>query len=104
MNNKGIVYISAPYSKGDIGRNILRVIQIADELIEMGYTPFIPHLNHLWHLISPKSWEFWMEYDLELLPRCDIVLRLDGDSDGGDREVRKAESLGLPVYYSLEEL
>ena len=104
MKNKEIVYLSAPYTKGDLAIYIRQVIQCADELLELGYIPFVPHLNHLWHLISPKSWDVWLELDMAFLPKCDKLLRLDGDSIGADGEVAYAEYLEIPVYYGIEEI
>ena len=39
-----------------------------------------------------------------LLARCDAVLRLPGASRGADRDVARAQALGLPVYHHIEEL
>jgi hypothetical protein len=39
-----------------------------------------------------------------LLQRCDAVLRLPGASRGADMDVASARALGLPVYFSLEEI
>jgi len=101
---KEIVYISAPYTLGDVAINVKRVLDTADRLLEMGYVPFIPYLTHFWHIVSPKPWEVWLEIDLRFLPLCDKVLRLDGTSKGSDREVTEAKKLGMPIYYSIEEL
>ena len=99
-----IVYISSPYTKGDVGTNVHRVIEIADKIVAIGHTPFVPHLTHLWHLVSPKPAEFWYEYDMAFLSFCDALLRVDGDSVGADNEVKQAKMWCIPIYYSLEEL
>lgn len=39
-----------------------------------------------------------------LLDRCDAVLRVGGASAGADNDVRVAQSRGLPVYHSLDEI
>lgn len=39
-----------------------------------------------------------------LLSHCGAVLRLKGESSGADRMVAVARGLGLPVYFSLEEI
>lgn len=39
-----------------------------------------------------------------LLGHCDAVLRIGGESGGADLMVEVARKLGLPVYYSLEEV
>jgi hypothetical protein len=98
------VYISAPYSKGDIVLNVRQVCLVANDLIKMGHIPYVPHLTMLWHLVSPKPYEDWIKLDVALLSRFDCVLRLAGDSKGADTEVEEALKLGIPVYYSLEEL
>lgn len=99
-----IVYISAPYTRGDISRNIRNACLAGNEILKMGAIPLVPHLSHLWHIISPKSYEEWMEIDLALLPRTDGVLRLPGKSEGADREVILAKKLGIPIYYSIQEI
>lgn len=44
MKEKEIVYISAPYTKGDVAQNVKRVLDVADKLLEMGYIPFVCRL------------------------------------------------------------
>jgi hypothetical protein len=96
------VYISAPYSNGDIVTNIRRAIEAADKLARQGHTPYIPHLSLLWHLVSPKDYDFWLDYDMRfIMDWADCILRLDGESKGADKEVELARKLYLPVYYSL---
>lgn len=95
-----MIYIAAPYSEPDPAVNTHGVLRIADALLENGFTPVIPHLNLLWHLFSPKPYETWLEYDRELLARCDAVLRVPGFSVGAARETRFAKSLNIPVIYS----
>jgi len=98
------VYVSAPYTNGDTVWNVRRAIDAGDKLVEMGHFPFIPHLSHFWHYVSPKSWEQWLEIDRAFIPVCDAVLRLTGESKGADIEVEEAKKLGIPIYYSLDEL
>lgn len=98
------VYIAAPYTKGDACLNVRAAIQAAEELIEAGHVPFVPHLTHLWHLIVPHGYEFWLEYDLVWLEVCDAVLRLPGESAGADVEVHVARKYGMPVFFSTEEV
>ena len=99
-----LIYISAPYSLGDVVTNVRFACEIGDKVLEKGYIPFIPHLSHFWHYLSPKSWEEWLRIDSAFIPRCDALLRINGESVGADKEVKLAKSLGIPVYYSLEEL
>jgi hypothetical protein len=97
------VYVSGPYSAHmvDGTRN---AILAAEELRKNKFLPFVPHLSLLWDLVCPSPYEEWIDYDLEWLRHCDILLRLPGESPGADREVILAHKLGIPVYYSVREV
>ena len=97
------VYIAGPYTKGDVGENVHTAIKVAEQVVNMGHTPFVPHLSHFWHLIRPRPYEFWLDYDLVWLRVCDVVLRYPGESLGADREVRVAEEAGIPVCHGIDE-
>ena len=99
-----LIYIASPYTKGDVVINVRRQIDTGDRILGMGHIPYVPNLTHFWHFVSPKAYEIWMDIDSEILKRCDAVLRLSGESKGADREVELAKSLGIPVYYSLEDI
>lgn len=98
------VYVAGPYSKGDVALNVRAAIDAANAVVELGHVPYIPHLTHFWHLVSPKPYEWWLEYDNVWLLECDVVLRIAGESTGADAEVKLAEERGIPVVYGLEEL
>ena len=91
------VFISGPYTKGDQAANTANAIRVGKRLREQGYVPVIPHLFHFAHFMSPADYDFWTEWDLDLLERCDWVYRLRGDSPGADREVERAIQLGKPI-------
>jgi hypothetical protein len=93
------IYVAGPYSKGDAEENVRNAIDVANQLADMGYAPFVPHLSHFWHMRRPRPYEFWLELDNAFLPHCDALLRLPGESNGSDAEVRLAESLGIPVHH-----
>jgi hypothetical protein len=99
------VYIASAYTKGDVAVNVRNVILVADVLVNRGHTPYIPHLTHFWHLLSPKKANFWYEYDNSFLDHwAECVLRLDNQSSGADNEVMRAKRLGIPVYFDIEGL
>ena len=98
------VYIAGPYTKGDVAVNIHTAIDYASRLMEAGFVPYIPHLTHFWHLVAPRDYEDWLEYDLEWLKSCDCLLRIPGESNGADLEAEYASEHGIPVYTSLEKL
>jgi hypothetical protein len=98
------VYVAGPYTKGDVAVNVRNALDAAGRLADLGLFPFVPHLSHFWHLVFPRPYEFWCELDNKFLPYCDIVLRIPGESSGADKEVELAETLGIPVYCSIEQL
>ncbi|MFH0938225.1 MAG: DUF4406 domain-containing protein [Planctomycetota bacterium] len=98
------VYIAAPYTHGDAVLNVRKAIETADELAIRGFTPFVPHLTHFWHLVLPHKIKFWYALDNEWLAACDVVLRLPGESFGANAEVQLAWALGKRVYFGMDEL
>ena len=99
FTERPLVYIAGPYSSPDPVWNTHNTIGIAGQLADEGLvTPVVPHLTLLWHAVQPRSIDFWYEYDLAVLARCDAVLRLPGASTGADRETDFAESLGIRVF------
>lgn len=98
------IYVAGPYTKGDPVLNTRAAIEVAETLAACGFVPFIPHLCHLWHLVAPHSIEFWYEWDMHWLSRCDALVRFPGESAGADREVVQAEAMGIPTFFSIEAL
>lgn len=96
---KTMVYVAGPYSLGDCVENTRLAIDAWKTLVAAGYIPLVPHLSLLCQLVYPMSQEFWYEYDLHLLERCDVMLRIPGISIGADIEADHAEKVGIPVFH-----
>jgi hypothetical protein len=92
------VYIASPYSKETEEENKKQVLQAAEVLANLGYCPFAPLLSYY----NPES--FWLIQSIEWVRRCDVLLRLSGESRNADQWVITANSHGIPVYYSIESL
>ena len=97
------VYVAGPYTQGDVGENVHKAIKEAQRLIDNGHVPFVPHLYHLWHLIIPGPYQQWIALDLEWLKACHALVRLPGDSAGGDKEVAFALERGIKVYFGIDD-
>ena len=110
------IYIAGPISNGGKIRDskmqelfVEDAIQAGIALLVMGHAPFIPHLNFYFEQ-KIKSWGFklthedYLKWDFEWVKQSDALLRLPGTSNGSDQEVQLAKELGIPVYYSLEEV
>ncbi len=97
------VYIAGPITKGDTVVNVRTAILAADRVLAAGHVPFVPHLYHFWHFLSPHSYDDWMRLDDEWLRMCEALIRLPGESAGSDIEVQVADGLGLPIFEGVDE-
>lgn len=98
-----LVYIASPYTLPEPIANTRRAIDAFNVLADAGYTPFVPHLTLLCQLVEPREPEWWYAHDLELLARCDILLRLPGESWGADQEVEFCRENGILVFKGTAE-
>lgn len=98
------VFISGPYTLGDVFENVANAIDAATQLLDAGLFPYVPHLTHFWHLQHQRDYEIWMELDEVWLRQCDYMLVLPGESRGVERELEVARQLGIPCFYGLKEL
>ena len=112
-----LVYVAGPISRGCIVTNCRLAFTTAVRLMAAGITPVVPHGSCFWgnaitaegafrpealpHGTAPED---WYEMDLELVRRCDAVLRLPGLSRGADLEVAEARERGVPVLYDVESV
>jgi len=102
--NKITVYIASPYTKGDIAVNVKRQLDCVDVLMDLGFVPYAPLYSHFQHLVHPRPYQDWIDIDLVWVEICDCLLRLPGDSSGADNEIKWAEDLRKPVFYSIDAL
>lgn len=98
-----VVYIAGPISKGDQETNVRTAIWYADRLADAGMSPIVPHLNYYWQALYHRSYESWMALDFALIVKCDLLLRIPGESSGADREVVFARGKGIPVFFTVED-
>ena len=98
------IYIASPYTVGDTAVNVKFQLDVANELMDLGFAPYVPLYSHFQHMAHPRPYEDWMQLDLAWIDSCDGLIRLGGPSPGGDREVEYALSKGINVFYSIENL
>lgn len=95
------VYVAGPYSS-DPNRGTQNAIDVARDLVAMKHVPFIPHLCHLWDFYRPEDYSYWIDYCIKWIERCDLLVRLPGDSKGADLEVERASELNKPIIHLVE--
>jgi len=105
------IYIASPYTNGDAAMNVKFQMEIADKLMDLGFFPFVPLYSHFQHMFRPRKYNEWLEVDYVWIAQCDGLIRFypiqNGvvlDSKGADLEEIEAKRLGIPIFYSIEEL
>ena len=108
-----LVFISGPFSAPDyfaVIENVRRAIRWGVAALDLGGIPVIPHLSMLFELEEERrrTANFWYDYSLEVLERCDILFLMPGwkRSRGARLERERAEDLKIPIawdYWSLRE-
>ncbi len=89
--------------------NIRQALEAAQLLRQMGFVPFVPHLSFFWDLVFPHGdgvnhdGNYWMEYDRDIIERCQAMFRLEGESKGADMETEWAREMQIPVFYRMED-
>jgi len=118
------VYIASPLSKGNYAWNVNYSVKVFTKLLdEKKCIPYTPLSSVLSDMICPIDYNGWLYYDLALLERFDILLRLNTKinkskigcnskntsynmkkSLGADREEKRFKDLDKPIVYSIKEL
>ena len=106
------VYIASPYSNGWQSAMVKLQIETADMLMDEGYYPYPPLLDHFQSMYNPRPERDWLDKDFVFLKCCDAVLRLrpvdkngkEIPSSGADEETALAVEEGIPVFESIEDL
>lgn len=100
-----IVYLSGPISAPTPDRveaNVRAAEAWVAPLVKAGFAYILPHASARCPGAFDIPHEKWMECDYELVAASGVVLRLPGESKGGDLEVAYAEKLGLPVVHAYQ--
>ena len=98
-----LVFVSGPYTIGDVAANVRNAMEAASQLIDKGHLVFVPHLFHFLHMHKPQPYVIWTAHDNAFLQHCNALVRLSGVSPGADDEVILARQWRIPVYSSVKE-
>lgn len=99
-----LIYIASPYTKGDPADNTAIQMEAAHAIMDLGHCPIAPLLSHFLHIHRRRPYQDWINMDLAMIPKMDVILRLEGESSGADGEVAAAERLGIPICFGWGEL
>lgn len=103
-----VIYIAGPFrgpNSWEIEENIRRAERLALDVWRLGAAAVCPHTNTRFFQGAAAD-EVWLDGDLAILAKCDGILMTPDwqRSSGATAELRFAESRGLPVFLTLEDL
>jgi len=112
-----LVFIAGPYRSGTgdheelIAANVKAMQDAAVQVAALGHVPLLgewvtlPLIEAAGGQRGDAVWDrFFHPHAQAVLERCDILLRIGGDSAGADAMVKAALARGLPIHYGLESL
>lgn len=113
-----LILIAGPYRSGTnndpklIEKNMKNLESVALPIFRKGHIPMIGEwvANPLIELAGSKEVgdEVFVEIQYptahRLLTKCDAILRIKGESNGADQDVKIGKELGLNIYYDLDEI
>jgi hypothetical protein len=98
------VYVAGPISQGDFDANIRSGLEAGRRLVDLGFSPFIPHFDSYLPRREELTWRDFLACDLAWVRTSQAILRLPGPSKGADLECRVARRHGIPIFHSVEDL
>lgn len=104
---KPLIYLCGPYSHGDPVANTHAMMAAWDDLMSRNNAVYLcPHWSLFQHFLSPKPYNFWIDYDIQLILHCDALYRLfqSTPSPGSDIECAFARTHSIPIFTDLSLL
>jgi hypothetical protein len=111
MKDKTKVYIASPYTNGNKLELVKLQIDAFHILMDLGFYPIAPLLSHYINEVRERTWKEWLNYDIQTIHECQILVRLypknenglEIPSKGADAEEAEAKRLGIE-FHSFESL
>ena len=110
MSRRLRVYVAGAYSADNVIQvlaNMRRGIELSYLVLKAGFAPFVPWFDYHFSLLGDVDLEDYYEYSLAWLEASDaLIVQPVGaeESTGTQKEIKRAEELGIPVFYSLDKL
>ena len=109
-----LIYVAGKYTETSLARtwlNVMRAVLHGIDIIKLGKTPYIPHLSYMVDQACRHSrvnvpYERWLSMCDDVLTRCDAMYVIcdPSTSNGVTHEIELCLSLGIPIFYSLDEV
>lgn len=97
-------YLAGPITSDPHG-HMAEAAQISASLTAMyGVELFTPQASVALEEIHARKPDEWLRLDGCIIARCDFLYRLPGVSNGADAEVQLAREVGIPVFFTTDQL
>lgn len=108
MTDVKLVYVAGKYTSEhayQVDENIDKSKHLARQVSLLGALGVSPHCVS-GHAGGIQDYDWWIAATLKLMLRCDAVLMMEGwrDSKGSCGEHEMAFRIGMPVFYTLDEV
>jgi len=104
------VYVAGAYSADNVlavQANIRRGMQLAYEVLQAGLGPFAPWLDFTYGYFGDISLDRYYAYSIAWLEVADALLVVPEGAEqsrGTQAEIEHAKQLGIPIFWSLDDL
>jgi nucleoside 2-deoxyribosyltransferase len=108
MIDKPLVYVAGYYSANP-AHGTREACDAFEKILSYDVVPLVPHMSLLLDIVHPHDADFWYEYDLALLARCDAMFVIPNsrptiESTGVHNEIAFCEAHGIPVVYTYRAI
>ncbi len=99
------IFLGTPYSSPSPGENIHETLKLSNVLMDLGCFVICPTIIcHYQDLLCKRSYDYWLNYTMEGIYRCDAYFYRNGKSSGVEKEIQLTKSLDKPVFNDILEL
>jgi len=103
------VYVAGAYNAPNVIGvldNMRRGMKLAFDVLKAGFAPFCPFFDYHFSLIGDVTIEEYYQYSMSWLRVSDAMILVPGwgKSEGTHKELTEASKLGIPAFYTLDEL
>lgn len=72
LRDRPLIYVAGFYTANPT-HGLANAAYWAERLLQAGWLPFVPHVSLMLDALTPREPDYWYEYDLGLLQRCDAM-------------------------------
>ncbi|MFA6410193.1 MAG: DUF4406 domain-containing protein [Candidatus Buchananbacteria bacterium] len=102
------IYVCGPITDTDesiVKNNIETARKIGEKILKLGHLPYVPHTHfNGWNLDMFVAYDLFQAHGEDMIEQWADAIFFIAPSNGANLEREKAESLGLKIFTSLEEL